>query len=111
MLVRRGRYTVTGEASTAHAIEDGEVITRPLSNGILHQDHPRLAAEDDGGASLKLVEDPFTIAEAQRADEAFYTSASSFMTPIVEVDGGRLGSRASPARWRSGCVRSTSKRR
>ena len=36
---------------------------------------------------LKLVERPFTIAEAQQADEAFYTSASSFVMPIVEVDG------------------------
>ena len=33
---------------------------------------------------------PF-IAEAQQADEAFITSASAFVMPVVEVDGKAIG--------------------
>lgn len=40
---------------------------------------------------MKFEERPFTIEEAQNADEAFYTSASAFVTPIVEVDGASVG--------------------
>ena len=33
----------------------------------------------------------FTIAEALNADEAFLTSASTFVLPIVELDGRTIG--------------------
>ena len=40
---------------------------------------------------MEVVERPFTVAEAQGADEAFITSASAFVMPVVEVDGARIG--------------------
>ena len=40
---------------------------------------------------MKVVERPFTIAEAQNAAEAFITAASLFVCPVVEIDGVRLG--------------------
>ena len=40
---------------------------------------------------MKVEERPFTIEEAQGADEAFITSASAFVTPVVEIDGVALG--------------------
>ena len=43
----------------------------------------RLAKE----AALEVEEREFTVDEAKAADEAFLTSASSFVLPVVEIDG------------------------
>ena len=40
---------------------------------------------------MKVEEREFTIDEAQKADEAFITSASTFVMPVVEIDGVQLG--------------------
>jgi D-alanine transaminase len=47
----------------------------------------RLARE----AQMEVEERSFTIDEAKEADEAFVTSASSFVMPVVEIDGAELG--------------------
>ena len=36
---------------------------------------------------LRVEERPFTIEEALHAKEAFITSASSFVQPVVKIDG------------------------
>ncbi len=40
---------------------------------------------------MAVEERPFTIEEAKGADEAFVTSASTFVMPVVEIDGDALG--------------------
>jgi D-alanine transaminase len=40
---------------------------------------------------MKVEERSFTIEEAQIADEAFITSASTFVMPVVEIDGTAIG--------------------
>jgi D-alanine transaminase len=47
----------------------------------------RFAAEEQ----MEVEERPFTIDEAKAADEAFFTSASAFVMPVVEIDGQALG--------------------
>ena len=47
----------------------------------------RLAKEE----GVEIVERKFTVEEALAADEAFLTSASQFVMPIVEIDGHRIG--------------------
>jgi len=42
-------------------------------------------------AQMEVEERAFTIEEAQQADEAFVTSASTFVMPVVEIDGVALG--------------------
>ena len=44
-----------------------------------------------GNLQLKFVERAFTLAEAKRAREAFITSATSFVTPVVRIDGDSVG--------------------
>ena len=39
-----------------------------------------------------IRDSPFTIKEAQQADEAFVTSASAFVMPVVQIDGASVGS-------------------
>jgi D-alanine transaminase len=45
-----------------------------------------LAAE-----GIELVERPFTVEEAQRAREAFLTSATSVVMPVVAINGRTVG--------------------
>ena len=47
-----------------------------------------------GGTRAKaeeIEERAFSVAEAQAATEAFVTSASSFVKPVVEIDGAQIG--------------------
>jgi D-alanine transaminase len=80
-----------GTSNNAYIIKGGKIITRPLGHDILHgitrATLLRFAAE----AQMEVVERPFTIAEAQAADEAFITSASAFVMPVVEIDGTAVG--------------------
>jgi D-alanine transaminase len=39
---------------------------------------------------MKVEERPFTIAEAQAAREAFTTSATGFVCPVIEIDGAAI---------------------
>lgn len=80
-----------GTSSNAYIVKDGQVITRPLSNrilaGITRQSLFRLAKD----SNVRIEERTFTATEAYEADEAFLTSASNFVLPIVEIDGRRIG--------------------
>ena len=38
-----------------------------------------------------MEERPFSVEEAKRADEAFLTSSTAFLIPIVDIDGNRVG--------------------
>ncbi|MCF3972896.1 D-amino-acid transaminase [Paracoccus salsus] len=89
-LVEDGKVT-EGTSNNAYIVKDGVIVTRALSHEILHGITRaavlRLAAE----AQMRVEERSFTIAEAQQADEAFVTSASAFVMPVVEIDGEPVG--------------------
>lgn len=77
-----------GTSSNAWIVaHDGKLVTRHLSNDILHGVTRRtiLAIAAEEGVSFE--ERPFTVEEARGAREAFVTSATSFVTPVVEIDG------------------------
>ena len=81
-----------GTSSNAWIVaHDGKLVTRHLSNDILHGVTRRtiLAIATEEGVAFE--ERPFTLEEALEAQEAFVTSATSFVTPVVEIDGGRIG--------------------
>ena len=70
---------------------EGMVVTRHLGNEILHgitrASVLRLARE----RQIALEERPFTVDEAKNAAEAFITSASSFVIPVIGIDGEAIG--------------------
>lgn len=84
-------YVTEGTSNNAYYVKNGKIVTRPLSNDILHGITRaavlRLAEE----AQMEIEERLFTIEEAKEADEAFTTSASAFVMPVVEIDGVTLG--------------------
>jgi D-alanine transaminase len=85
-------FVTEGGSSTAFIVtRDGRMVTRPLSTailpGITRLSVMRLARE----RGVALEERPFTLEEAHAAAEAFYTSASSFVMPVVAIDGRTVG--------------------
>jgi len=84
-------YVTEGTSNNAYFVKDGVIVTRPLSNDILHGITRKAVLRMAAEAQLKIEERLFTIEEAQGADEAFTTSASAFVMPVVEIDGVALG--------------------
>lgn len=70
---------------------DGALVTRPAShdilNGITRQSILRIAA----AAGLRFEERPFSLEEAYAAREAFLSSATSFVTPVLKIDDRTVG--------------------
>ncbi|SDW41904.1 D-alanine transaminase [Albimonas donghaensis] len=90
-LVEDGKIT-EGTSNNAWIVtKDGVLVTRQLSNdllaGITRASLMRYAAE----AQISVEERAFTVEEAKGAAEAFVTSASAFVMPVVEIDGVKLG--------------------
>ncbi|MEM9012291.1 MAG: D-amino-acid transaminase [Pseudomonadota bacterium] len=90
-MVEDGAVT-EGTSNNAYIVtKEGVIVTRQLSNAILHgitrASVLRLAEE----AQMRIEERPFTIPEAQDAAEAFVTAATSLVTPVVEIDGVAIG--------------------
>ena len=86
-----GVVTEGGSSTVFIVTEAGTIVTRPNSHailpGITRQTVMRLAREKD----LALEERLFTLDEVFAAQECFITSATSFVKPVVEVDGKRIG--------------------
>jgi D-alanine transaminase len=89
-LVEDGHVT-EGTSNNAYIVKTGRIITRQLSSDILHGITRAAVLRFATEAQMEVEERPFTIAEAQEADEAFITSASAFVMAVVEIDGAVLG--------------------
>ena len=89
-MVEDGAVT-EGTSNNAYIIKNNTIITRQLGNEILHGITRAAVLRFAKEAQMKVEERSFTIAEAQEADEAFITSASTFVMPVVEIDGAAVG--------------------
>ncbi len=89
-MVEDGAVT-EGTSNNAYIVKDRKIITRALSNDILHGITRAAVLRFAQEAQMEVIERDFTIAEAQQADEAFITSASTFVMPVVEIDSQPLG--------------------
>ncbi|WP_158892035.1 MULTISPECIES: D-amino-acid transaminase [unclassified Pseudomonas] len=90
-LVKDG-WVTEGTSNNAFIItHDGAVVTRELSRallpGITRGALIELVREHD----LRLEERAYTLEEAAAAAEAFITSSTSFVYPVVSVDGQLVG--------------------
>ncbi len=80
-----------GSSNNAYIItHDDEIYTRPptnkILNGITRRAVNKLAQENN----LKVIEKTFTVDQAKQAKEAFATSASYFVMPVIDVDGEKI---------------------
>lgn len=84
-------FVTEGTSNNVYIVKDGKIITRALSNDILHGITRAAVLRFAAEAQMEVVERNFTIDEAKAADEAFFTSASAFVMPVVEIDGASVG--------------------
>lgn len=89
-MVEEGCVT-EGTSNNAYIVKDGRIVTRELSHDILHGVTRAAVLRFAAEAQMQVEERAFTIAEAQEADEAFITSASAFVMPVVSIDGAPVG--------------------
>ena len=88
-------FVTEGSSTNAWIVtRDGAVITRPADFGILRGITRTVVLEIIAEQGLKLEERPFTMDEAYAAREAFITSATQFVTPVVRIDGKPVGNGA-----------------
>jgi len=86
-----------GSSNNAYIVDpDGKIITRHLGNEILHGITRAAVLELSRREHIEVQERPFSVAEAQSATEAFITSASTFVYPVVciddqDINGGKPG--------------------
>lgn len=84
-------FVTEGTSNNAYIVIGNRIVTRELSNDILHGITRAAVLRFAREAQMDVEERPFSIAEAQGADEAFITSATMFVMPVVEVDGAGVG--------------------
>ncbi|EEE37524.1 D-alanine aminotransferase [Rhodobacteraceae bacterium KLH11] len=84
-------YVTEGTSNNAYFVKNGKIVTRPLSSDILHGITRKAVLRMAAEAQMVVEERLFTIDEAKEADEAFVTSASAFVMPVIEIDGVTLG--------------------
>jgi D-alanine transaminase len=93
--VDRHGYVTEGSSSNAWIVtKAGKVVTRPADNGILRGITRGVLLEVIKAKGLELEERSFTVEEARNAREAFLTSASQIVMPVVRVDDRPIGNGA-----------------
>lgn len=90
IFVRDG-FVTEGSSSNIYIVKNGVVKTHPANNLILNGVTRLVVLKQCKKMNIAVVESPFTAVELIDADEAFLTSTTSEVIPIVEVDGQKIG--------------------
>jgi D-alanine transaminase len=93
--VDHGGHVTEGSSSNAWIVtKGGKVVTRPADSRILRGITRTVLIDVIKAQGLQLEERPFTIEEAYGAREAFLTSASQIVMPVVRIDDRPVGNGA-----------------
>jgi len=87
----QGRVTEGASSNAWIVSRDGKLITRELGNDILPGVTRAVVIDAIRALGLAFEERAFTVAEAHAAREAFLTSASQTVLPVVRIDGRAIG--------------------
>jgi D-alanine transaminase len=91
-LVDRDGFVTEGGSSNAWIVDgEGRLVTRPATTEILRGVTRTTVIDLLAREGLTLVERAFTVEEAKRAREAFITSATNVVMPVVAIDDATIG--------------------
>lgn len=91
-LIDEDKYINEGTSNNAYIIDnDNNIITRNLSNKLLPGITRQTILEVAKKLKLTVNERPFTIDEAISANEAFISSASTLIAPVVKINNTIIG--------------------
>ena len=92
MMTPEGVITEGSYSNSFLVMKDGSLRTHPANQAILGgitRDMVIRIAKKNG---FKVLEQPFTLADIKKAPEAFLTSTTSHILPVVKVGTQRVGS-------------------
>ena len=90
--VDRDGFVTEGASTNAWIVaSDGALVTRQGDESILRGVTRATLIAVAATLGLKVVERPFTLAEALNAREAFFSSATTIAMPVVLIDGSQIG--------------------
>jgi D-alanine transaminase len=85
-------FVTEGASSNAWILDsEGRLITRQIDSNILRGVTRTTLIDLLQRENIEFVERPFTVAEAKAAREAFITSATNSVMPVVRIDGQAIG--------------------
>jgi D-alanine transaminase len=87
MVDGEGRVTEGTSTNAWIVTADNQIVTRAAENAILNGVTRQTLITLLKRGGYKFVERPFTVAEAKGAREAFLTSTTSDLLPVVTIDG------------------------
>jgi D-alanine transaminase len=88
-------FITEGASSNAWIIDaNGRLITREVDCAILRGITRATLIDLLKGENIELIERRFSVAEAKAAREAFLTSATNSVMPVVRIDGQPIGNGA-----------------
>ena len=91
---KQGRVTEGSSSNAWIVTRDGKIVTRQVDHAILKGITRTVVLDVIAAQGLKLEERAFTADEAYAAREAFLTSASQIVIPVVRIDGRPVGNGA-----------------
>jgi D-alanine transaminase len=89
-----GRVTEGSSSNAWIVTRDGKLVTRQVDHAILKGITRAVVLDMLKAQGLELEERAFTVEEAHAAREAFITSASQIVLPVVRIDGRPVGNGA-----------------
>jgi len=87
----RDAVAIEGTASNFFGIFQGVVVTHPKTNLVLAGITRDVVLELCGNLGLPTRESPILESDLPKADELFVTSTTMEVTPVVQVDGRKVG--------------------
>ncbi len=91
MVDDQGRVTEGASSNAWIVTKQGKLVTRNANSDILKGVTRAALTHLCADLQITVEERPFTPAEAYDAAEAFISSATTFVHPVVEIDGKRIG--------------------
>lgn len=89
--MHEGGVITEGGSSNAFMVKNNVVVTQPLTHTILAGVTRHMVLDIAEEAGISFEERPFTVSEAQSADELFLSSATNFVLPVTMFDGQPIG--------------------
>lgn len=85
-------YVTEGSSTNAWIVDaEGHLVTRQLENAILGGITRLVLSDLAAREGIRIIERPFSAEEAKAAPEAFLTSTTSFVMPVIRIDDVDIG--------------------
>jgi D-alanine transaminase len=90
-LIDDDNFITEGSSSNAWIYQDGTLITRPVSNSILNGITRSTLIRGLKKRKIKYKEAKFNLEDVKKSSEAFITSATQHIMPVVRVNNIKIG--------------------